>query len=485
MSNSLFRNGFYNAAAGVVRIGLAVLTIPILIRLIGVEEYGLWTLTSAVVAMVALAEAGLSTTTTVFVSQDLAREDSVSLSQTLTVTIGGMLILATIAAIALWFGAESLVNLFPKLGTEQRLAAVQVLQIAGVVVWARLLQQIIVGIEQAYQRYGVMNLLITLQSVLSNLGLLVVAWLGGKSLALMQCQAFLSIGALTAHIWLGWSLTANIKPRLIWNPAKGFNIFRYSLMTWLASIGSVLFSQVDRLLVGYVLGAEILGVYAAITNITMQINTFSALSIQPLIPSVSSLFAQGSQNALSQLRKYIQQALVINVVTSFSLGVILITIAPLVLKLMLPSNLNNEYTLVFQISSLIYLLYSVNAVGYYVLFALNLVLFNMAIVITSGIFSLILVFILSIKYGLLGAIIGNSGYLLTIILSIYTSKKMGLSYRDLLKLLLVPIIWLCIGAFIGFLSPSLIQLRIIIVLIECLFIIGWFMFFQYPKLTIN
>jgi O-antigen/teichoic acid export membrane protein len=485
VSNSLLKNGFYNAAAGVVRIGLAVLTIPILIRLIGVEEYGLWTLTSAVVAMVALAEAGLSTTTTVFVSQDLAREDNVSLSQTLTVTIGAMLILATIAAIALWFGAETLVNLFPKLATEQRLAAVQVLQIAGVVVWTRLLQQIIVGIEQAYQRYGVMNLLITLQSVLNNLGLLIVAWLGGKSLALMQCQAFLSIGALATHIWLGWSLTANIKPRLLWNNAKGLNIVRYSLMTWLASIGSVLFSQVDRLLVGYVLGTEIVGVYAAITNITMQINTFSALSIQPLIPSVSSLFAEGSQNALTKLRKYIQQALVINVVTAFALGVILITFAPLILKLMLQSSFSNEYTLIFQISSLIYLLYSVNAVGYYVLFALNLVLFNMVIVISSGIISLIFVFILSAKYGLLGAIIGNSGYLITIGLSIYTSKKMGLSYMNLLDLLLVPIIWLFIGALVGFFSPSAIHIRIIIVSIEFIFIIGWFRFFQYPKLRIN
>ncbi|MBD2353381.1 oligosaccharide flippase family protein [Tolypothrix sp. FACHB-123] len=485
MSNSLLKNGFYNAAAGVVRIGLAVLTIPILIRLIGVEEYGLWTLTSAVVAMVALAEAGLSTTTTVFVSQDLAREDSVSLSQTLTVTIGAMLILATIAAIALWFGAQTLVSLFPKLGSEQRLAAVQVLQIAGVVVWAKLLQQIIVGIEQAYQRYGVMNLLITLQSVLSNLGLLVVAWLGGKSFALMQCQAFLSIGALIAHIWLGWSLTANIKPRLLWNKAKGLNILHYSLMTWFASIGSVLFSQVDRLLVGYLLDTEILGVYAAITNITIQINTFSALTIQPLIPSVSSLFAEGSQNALSKLRTSIQQALLINVVTAFGLGVILITIAPLILQLMLPSTFNKEYIVVFQISALIYLLYSINAVGYYVLFALNLVLFNVFIVISSGLLSLILIFILSIKYGLLGAIIGNSGYLITIILSVYASRKIGLSYRKLLDLTLVPFIWLFIGAIIGFIIPLLINIRILIVSIECIFLLAWFKFIQYPKLRIN
>jgi O-antigen/teichoic acid export membrane protein len=87
VKNSLLKNGFYNALAGAIRIGLALLTIPILIRIIGVEEYGLWTLASAVVQIVNLAEAGLSMATTVFLSQDLAKEDIDGVSQTLTVTI--------------------------------------------------------------------------------------------------------------------------------------------------------------------------------------------------------------------------------------------------------------------------------------------------------------------------------------------------------------------------------------------------------------
>ncbi|MHC5830236.1 MAG: lipopolysaccharide biosynthesis protein, partial [Nostoc sp.] len=110
MKNSLLKNGFYNTVGGVVRIGLAVLTIPILIKMLGIEEYGLWTLAYAVVQVVNLAEAGLSVATTVFVSQDIDKEDadnlSNSLSETLTVTFGGMLIFATLAAIALLFGAE-------------------------------------------------------------------------------------------------------------------------------------------------------------------------------------------------------------------------------------------------------------------------------------------------------------------------------------------------------------------------------------------
>ena len=108
----MLKNGFYNTAAGLIRIALGILTIPVLIRSLGVEAYGLWTLASTVITVVNLAEAGLSTATTIFVSQDLAKDDGDGLSQTLTVTGGAMLILASVAAFVLWIGATPIVNSF-------------------------------------------------------------------------------------------------------------------------------------------------------------------------------------------------------------------------------------------------------------------------------------------------------------------------------------------------------------------------------------
>ncbi|OUL29114.1 oligosaccharide flippase family protein [Nostoc sp. 106C] len=425
MNHKLLKNGLYNAASGAIRIGLAVLTIPVLIRLIGVEEYGLWTLASAVVAMVTLAEAGLSTTTTVFVSQDLAREDTESLLQTLTVTIGAMLILATLAAIALWFGAENLVKLFPKLLIEQRLAAVQALQIAGVVVWTRLLQQIVVGLEQAYHRYGAMNFLITLQSVLTSLGVLVLAWLGGKTVALMQYQAFVSVGSLVAHIWLGWLLMRNIKLHPIWNLGKILVITRYSFMTWLASLGGVLFTQCDRIIVGGLLGTETLGVYAGITSITSQINVLSALIVQPILPALSNLLAY-PQEHLVKFQDQIKKAFKVNILTALGMGIILFILASIIMYLMLPSQVTDETILAFRIATIIYTTYSMNAVGYYILLAVDAVRLNLVINLLSGILSLTLIYVLCFKLGLIGAVLGNAGYLLSLLFIPCALKQINL-----------------------------------------------------------
>lgn len=70
----MIKNGFYNVVGAVIRIGLTLLTIPLIIRLIGVEEYGLWTLVSTMIGIVGLAEAGLAVSTTVFLSRDLAND---------------------------------------------------------------------------------------------------------------------------------------------------------------------------------------------------------------------------------------------------------------------------------------------------------------------------------------------------------------------------------------------------------------------------
>jgi O-antigen/teichoic acid export membrane protein len=148
VKNSLLKNGFYNILAGAIRIGLFVLTIPILIRLMGIEAYGVWTLAYSVLGMVTLAEAGLSVATTVFVSQDLRKEETDSLSKTLTITFGAILILSTFALFAIYFSAQPIVSLFPKIDQAQQLILMQALQIGGIVVWVQLIQRALVGVEQ-------------------------------------------------------------------------------------------------------------------------------------------------------------------------------------------------------------------------------------------------------------------------------------------------------------------------------------------------
>lgn len=80
---------------------LKFISIPILIQSMGLEEYEVWALVSSILSSIVFTKAGLPVSAAVFISQDLAREDENSLSETLTVVVGEIFILATIAALLL------------------------------------------------------------------------------------------------------------------------------------------------------------------------------------------------------------------------------------------------------------------------------------------------------------------------------------------------------------------------------------------------
>ncbi|MBE9001635.1 oligosaccharide flippase family protein [Nostoc sp. LEGE 12447] len=473
MKNSLLKNGFYNSIAGLIKIGLGILIIPILIRLLGIEEYGLWTLASAVVVMVTLAEAGLSTATTVFVSQDLGKKDVDGLSQTLTVTLGVMLILATLAVVALWMGAEPIMNLFPKLGQLQQLKVIQAIKIGGLVVAARLLQQILIGVEQAHQRYDLMNVLNTMQSVLLNVGMLIIVLLGGHTVELMQWQAGIGVVSLFSHLWVVRSILQNMNLRLSWNQHKAVAVGSYSLMMWLNTLGSVLFSRGDRLIVGSLLGTQVLGVYAGITDITAQINSFSALPVQPLLPTLSNLIGQQNVNQ-RQLEQQLKQATQINGLVALGMGATLITLSPLILKLLFSEQTASQYLILFCIATGIYALYSCHAVGYYSLLGTNAVKTCALIQLLSSFVSLGLITIGAYNFGLTGAILGNFGYFTAFLVTVFGMKRLSVSYYLWFKWLWFPLIWFFMVVLVNFKLPNDYLVRYTILMMQTTIILIWF-----------
>lgn len=437
----MLKNGLYNVIGALIRMVLSLLTIPLLIRLIGVEEYGLWTLTSHGDRNCGLAEAGLSISTTVFVSRDLGANDTEGFLQTLTVTLGSMLVLAMLAAIGMWLSAPLVVSFFPYLPLVQQQIAVQAFQLGGVVVWARLLQQVLVGLEQAYQRYGMMNLLNTAQAALINFGIIIIAWRGGRTIAMMQWQVIVSILVLALHIRFGWTLLYQIKNiRPHWNHIRAKEVASYSGMTWMTSLGGTLFGQFDRVIVGALLGTAELGIYAAITNIAVQINALSALPVQPLMPNLAALYLSPGKN-LQVVYPKIKRATEINSAVALGLGMVLFALAPLITQFVGIDISDDVNTTLLRTAIIIYTLYSLNAVGYFILFSTNAVKINLIIVLLSGIFSILLITIGAKFAGLSGAIWGNAGYILTLLLNFVGIRELNIKIRHWAMWLYFPVIW--------------------------------------------
>lgn len=248
-------------------------------------------------------------------------------------TVSGILILATFASLSLSFTADSIISLFSKLERSQHTAVVHALQLGSLVVWSRLLQHILIGVEQAYQNYGLINILNTIQYFSLSLGLIGVALRGGRTVELMECQVLISILILLGHIWVVRSLVKSAYLRPIWKTEKVFAIAKYSFTVWLLTLGTALFSRGDRLIVGYYLGSENLGIYAGITEITSAINSLSALPVQPLVPILSS-YSKNHNISRVELIQKVKQSIQINAFFALGSAAFLFIMSPLIMRLM-------------------------------------------------------------------------------------------------------------------------------------------------------
>jgi len=479
----MIRNSIYNTVGVAISFLLSLVTVPLLIRLMGINNYGLWTLVIAVIGIFGLAEAGLSVSTTVFLSRDLAQGDATGVSQTLTVTTAAMLLIATGAGGLMWWGAPLGISLFPKLDDTQRLVTIQAVQVGGLVIWSRLLQQIMVGVLQAYRRYDLTTTVISIQTVVLNVGLLAITWLGGGIILMMWWQAVVGLAVLGLLVIIVWRLLSIFGLRPCFDRAKSQMLIRYTIMTWLVSLSSTLFSQLDRIIVGIMLGTDMLGVYGAITSVSSRINALSAAPVQPLLPELSNLLAKPKIN-YATIEQKVQQSLQFTSVVALGLGALLFTMAPTIVEVMLPGATNvSEYIFVFQLAVTIYTVYSLNSVGYYILLG-NSVRQCTAVQLASAGVSLLLIMVGAEMFGLSGAIGGNVGYWGVWLLTFLGMKFLGISATDWIQWLKAPLIWFFVMLTTATLIPEWTILRLTTSLAGILILVGWWFYIQRIDLQI-
>jgi O-antigen/teichoic acid export membrane protein len=471
----VLKNGLYNAIGGVVRIGLALIAVPVLIRLIGIEDYGVWTLSSSVIGLATLAEGGISVSTTFFLSKDIAKDDRVGISETLTATFSAMLAMATVAALFFYFGSEFLTSLFNNLKHEYYIQVTEALKVGSLVLWTKLLQQHLVGLMQAYEKYSLVNILSTIQNSLCSLGLVAVAFMGGRTVEMMKYQALISIGSLIAYFIVSERIVSYARPHFTWNRLKGVEIFRYSSVAWAGSLGSALFTQGDRIIVGSILDLKSLGIYAATANIVSQINTLSALPISPLLPTIAKYSTKEDKNR-TEIDRCLKQGLELNALIAFGLGAFIIIMADRIAQIIIGNDLTINSIFALQIAAIIYSAYSLNAVGYYILYASGKVKTCTLIHISSTVISLLLIATLSEKLGLIGAVIGNCGYIITISMTLIGFRELNIDMRFLLRLLVFPVIWFLSTTLIGLIIQNLSEtIKLLAYLTELSIMLAWFL----------
>jgi O-antigen/teichoic acid export membrane protein len=240
-------------------------------------------------------------------------------------------------------------------------------------------------------------------------------------------------------------------------------------------MGGVFFGRGDRLIVAYYLSNETLGVYSAITDTASTIVNFASLPVQPILPLLSnhSLNTNDADKSTKKLKQQIKQSIEANALIALGSATWLFILAPMIAHFLFTNAANETSIAALRIAIVIYAFVSLYTVGFFTLLSLN-VYSCMFIYWTSAIFALILIRSGAINFNLLGAIIGNIGFIFSWLMLVFAMKKLHLPRWFWLRCSLLPILLFIASIFISILVKNNLALGIIIGIIESVILLLWF-----------
>lgn len=418
---------------------LGLLSVPFLTRSLGVEGYGLYATISAVVNIALFSESSVSTAVTVFMTKEMtsgylstAKPEKYT---TLSISVLFVVVLSVTTSTIVFFSASSIVAFFENLAPNQKQVVETAIRIGTGIMFARFVHQFFIGVLQARKVYGIINLLSTSYAIISIASTLYIAV---TTQDLVQIQFVQLIIALLMGVvyWYYCRRAGYLHIHFFTKPnlRELSELSRYGFRMWISALGSTLFSQFDRIIVIRLFGAELAGMYAALTSLANQINSMSSMPIQPLLPVLSE-YQQTSEPLLKmKLQSIMLKSFTVNAFLIITIAVTLVFFSEQIVTLLFAKKTVDVSTaqMCLIIITSAYSLYSFNAVGYFTLLAIREEHFVTYMVMISGIISLILIYTLSLKFGITGACWGNIGYSFTLILNARAFRKLQLDIYETL-----------------------------------------------------
>ena len=285
------RSHLSNAAYGILDyaaypIGMLVVA-PVALRNLGLAQYGVWTLAIAAASTGGIIASGFGDANIQHVASRRGAGNEAALIAAVRSMMGINLILGMVFSSIGWM-ISPLAAAHMAIGdTQLQQSCLWSLRVASLMMTVRAIESVSISTQRAFERYGAavrVSIAVRLIALAVSAGLTFVC----HSATMMV----VSTGILTvAGLWLQLVhlkhlLSANSLTPMFDREAV-HSLLGFGVFSWLQAIAGVVFSQVDRLILGISFGAGIVASYALCAQMAQPIFGFAASGLHFLFPYLS------------------------------------------------------------------------------------------------------------------------------------------------------------------------------------------------------
>ena len=291
-----------NAAYGILDYGafpLGMLAVaPILLRNLGIAQYGVWTVASAAVSIGGVIASGFGDANIQYIATHLGKGQPAVLDRAVRSMMGINLTLGVALALLCWLLAPRAAAMVTAQSANLDRSCLWSLRVASVLLVLRALESVCISTQRAFERYGAA---VRISIVARVLALAVAAGLSyfNRSVVVIVTSTGL---LMAAGLWLQFVKlkqllsTPSLMPAFDREAMRA--LFSFGIFSWLQSVAGIIFSQVDRLILGVSLGAVAVTSYALSAQMAQPIFGFSAAGFHFLFPYLTNRRASTGDAAL-------------------------------------------------------------------------------------------------------------------------------------------------------------------------------------------
>lgn len=286
--HGLLTCAFWNILALIIAAVVGFVSAPIIIRGIGTERYGLFSIILMIGGFVALQDMGLGEATLMYVAKYYARNDLKGINRVLGATLSVYCITGAIGCGIIEIFAPQIVGIF-KISSENLPIAVMALRIAGFSFLINAFCGALQKIPEAALRYDISSRVQMCLTVLRFGMMIVVVKMGVGLVGLAAVLAGSTVLGVCVYFLIARRLIPGIRcsPHLQKDGLK--EVFSYGIFSFINQLIGSLSLYMDRLILGVFFGTADVGYLTAPKDILMRVQGLSGAAGQALFPRFSAM----------------------------------------------------------------------------------------------------------------------------------------------------------------------------------------------------
>jgi O-antigen/teichoic acid export membrane protein len=288
----LARNTIWNLVGSGAPMIVAVFCIPIMIRGLGRERFGVLTLAWAVIGYASLFDLGLGRALTQLVARKLGAGENSEVPTLVWTSLVLMLVLGLAGALAAVLLSPWMVHRALHVPVALQPETLRSFYLLGLSIPVVISTAGLRGLLEAHQRFGLINALRIPMGVYSFASPLLVLPFSRSLFPVVTVLVGGRVIGWAAHLWLCLRVVPELSDRIAWHGTAAGPLLRFGGWMTVSNIVSPLMVTLDRFVIGALVSMTAVAYYATPYEVVTKLWVLPGALVGVMFPAFSTGFAQ-------------------------------------------------------------------------------------------------------------------------------------------------------------------------------------------------